>query len=202
MTKKTNESGRSFVEVLGVIGVLAVMTVGAITGLSYVMTLFRISQTQAEIEEISHGVYELYAWNRNIPTDLMPTICSNDIISKKCIVASSLESDETTNTEGITGSEALLPKGEYWTNSFGGTIEVVPFPENNPETFVIRYTQLPKMVCQQLGCSGTDSWIQVVVHKVHETENSQENPFNETNCPCVDGSDNVVEFKPKLLEEV
>ena len=60
-----NESGRSLVEMLGTIGIITMITVGAISGASTGMALWKANQTHEQIMEIIQGITDIYSWNRN-----------------------------------------------------------------------------------------------------------------------------------------
>ena len=60
-----NESGRSLVEMLGTIGIITMITVGAISGASTGMALWKATQTHEQIMEIIQGISDIYSWNRD-----------------------------------------------------------------------------------------------------------------------------------------
>ncbi len=59
-----NESGRSLIEMLGTIGIITMITVGAISGAGTGMTMWKANQTHEQIMEIIQGITDLYSWNR------------------------------------------------------------------------------------------------------------------------------------------
>ena len=59
--KTSNESGRSMVEMLGVIAIIGVISVGAITSMSYVDSYFRTSATLMDIEQIARDINDMYS---------------------------------------------------------------------------------------------------------------------------------------------
>ena len=83
-----NESGRSLVEMLGTIGIITMITVGAISGASTSMTFWKANKTHEEIMEIIQGISDIYSWNRNgwIKADFsQKTLCEqNDFSSCSC----------------------------------------------------------------------------------------------------------------------
>ena len=60
-----NESGRSLVEMLGTIGIITMITVGAISGAGTSWTLWKANQTHEQIMEIIQGISDIYSWNRD-----------------------------------------------------------------------------------------------------------------------------------------
>lgn len=121
------EQGRTMLEMIGVVAILAVMTVGAATAISFSLMLFEANHMHAELEQIARGVTDLYSWNRNFSGLTMGVVCENDILARSCVGNGSTQ---------------------VWTNVFDGEITVEP--DNN--SFLIRYTEVPERVCRQLLC--------------------------------------------------
>ncbi|MBO7483559.1 MAG: type II secretion system protein [Alphaproteobacteria bacterium] len=64
-----NEQGRTMLEMLGVIAIMGIITFGAITGINYGMTSYKISQTYNEVQNTIEGVKDLYSWSKVYPSD-------------------------------------------------------------------------------------------------------------------------------------
>ncbi len=62
--KKNNQSGRSMIEMLGVLAIIGVLSVGGIAGYSKAMMKYRINKTIDQITQISQNVRALYARQR------------------------------------------------------------------------------------------------------------------------------------------
>ncbi len=60
----TNQSGRSMIEMLGVLAIIGVLSVGGIAGYSKAMTKYRINKTIDQITQISQNVRMLYGKQR------------------------------------------------------------------------------------------------------------------------------------------
>lgn len=60
-----NESGRSLVEMLGTIGIITMITVGAISGAGTSWTFWKANQTHEQVMEIIQGISDIYSWNRD-----------------------------------------------------------------------------------------------------------------------------------------
>ena len=130
----TNESGRSLIEMLGVISLIAVITVSSMGVVNFIQTRYRVATIQSEVEEIVRGVFDLFSFHRtlkNIP-DIQKTICENDILPRDCF-------------------------GNKWENEFGGNIEVT-FTEG--EKIQITYTNLPDKISRLLMCRT--EWASVI----------------------------------------
>lgn len=83
-----NESGRSLVEMLGTIGIITMITVGAISGAGTSWTFWKANQTHEQVMEIIQGISDIYSWNRDgwINADFSKkTLCEqNDFSSCSC----------------------------------------------------------------------------------------------------------------------
>ena len=60
----SNQSGRSMIEMLGVLAIIGVLSVGGIAGYSKAMTKYRINKTIDQITQISQNVRMLYGRQR------------------------------------------------------------------------------------------------------------------------------------------
>lgn len=80
MRNLTNEQGRSLVEMLAVVCVIGVLTVGAISATNYGFKSVRLVNLYETIESTASGVSDLYSWSRAYPTKGMgEKIANNDI---------------------------------------------------------------------------------------------------------------------------
>ena len=65
-----NESGRSLLEMLGTIAIITMITLGAISGASSGLNMWRAGQAHEDVLNIIQSVSDLYSWNRGgIPTE-------------------------------------------------------------------------------------------------------------------------------------
>ena len=62
--KTTEESGRSMVEMLGVLAIIGVLSVGGIAGYSMAMSKFKITKTIDQVQTIITNLRTLYASQR------------------------------------------------------------------------------------------------------------------------------------------
>ena len=94
MRQIRNQIGRTMMEMLAVLAVIGVLTVGAIAGLNQAMEKFRVSKTHDDILSISQAVADLYAWSRRYPPTAndsslasaeMDKMCKNEVFPDGCI---------------------------------------------------------------------------------------------------------------------
>ena len=59
--KHTHESGRSMIEMLGVLAIIGVLSVGGIQGYSMAMSKFKVSKTTDQVQAMVTNVRTLFA---------------------------------------------------------------------------------------------------------------------------------------------
>ena len=99
-----NEQGRTMLEMLGVLAIMGIITYGAIAGINYGMSSYKVTQAYNEVQEIIQGVEDLYSWSKAYPSseDMMAAACQNDIFPQGC--------DEGNQTgKGVFGDIGILP---------------------------------------------------------------------------------------------
>lgn len=94
-----NESGRSLIEMLGTIGIITMITVGAISGAGTSWTFWKANQTHEQVMEIIQGISDIYSWNRD-----GWTINNFDNISQLCKDADFSSCDDSNNIQLSLGS--------------------------------------------------------------------------------------------------
>ena len=102
-----NQTGRSMIEMLGVLAIVGVLSVGGIAGYSKAMQKYRTNKTIEQITQIANGVRTLYSGQKNY--DGISTEYSGPIRKAKILPESAWESTAS-------GAE---PK-----NPFGGTYSI------------------------------------------------------------------------------
>ena len=88
MTISENESGRSLIEMLAVISVISMITVGSISAMNYGLQAYRANASYDLVESTAQRVSDLYSWMKGYPTDsekMKNLICDNDIFDNGCI---------------------------------------------------------------------------------------------------------------------
>ena len=127
-TMLTNESGRSMVEMLGVLAIMGVIMYGAVAGINFGIDMYKINATYNEIEELSQSIIDLFSWSDNYGTLTVEVVCDNDAYP-------------TCNQCETNGQCHRM------TNQWGGDVTV---GSSGPDGFVIQYTQIPDVACERL----------------------------------------------------
>ena len=129
----TNQSGRSMIEMLGVLAIIGVLSVGGIAGYSKAMMKFKINKTIDQISQIVANTRTLYARQKNYGN-----------LSKKIMYKANLAPKEM--FEG-SGSDYTM------TNAFGGDFMVANHSlktMGDKKAFLIIAYGVPEEACIEL----------------------------------------------------
>ena len=124
----TQESGRSMIEMLGVLAIVGVLSVGGIAGYSQAMSKFKVTKAMDQVQSIITNIRTLYASQRTY-TNLTPV---------------QAQAMGILTEESINGTEGLNP--------FGGKIEFgVGSSVGTARTFTITYSGLTSEACVKMA---------------------------------------------------
>lgn len=130
----TQESGRSMVEMLGVLAIVGVLSVGGIAGYSQAMSKFKVTKAMDQVQTIITNIRTLYASQRTY-TNLTP------------VQAQALG---ILTEESISGTKGLNP--------FGGTIEFgVGSAAGTARSFTVKYGALTGEACVKMATADWGS---------------------------------------------
>ena len=126
--KHTHESGRSMIEMLGVLAIIGVLSVGGIQGYSMAMSKFKVSKTTDQVQTMVTNIRTLFAGNRTY----------NGLSNKNA------------HTMGIFNDEICDDATcANPVNPYGGAI-ILGTPNTN-QYFSITYVGLPTDACTRLA---------------------------------------------------
>ena len=127
-----NENGRSMIEMLGVLAIIGVLSVGGIAGYSKAMMKYRINKTIEQITLMSQNIRIFFANQKNYTG-----LTNNNEDGRKLIKKAKLVPDEVWNADGLV-------------NPFGGAYEIAAdYYEGS--IFDIRISNLPEEACIELA---------------------------------------------------
>ena len=137
---KQEQNGRSMIEMLGVLAIIGVLSVGGIAGYSKAMMKFKINKTFQQISEIATNIRTLYAQQTNF----------NGLTNETAIQMGTIPDEITTSSSSGLGNYG----GKMLQNAFGGDLFVYGYPKemygNDEDFFVVGLTGLPKEACVAL----------------------------------------------------
>ena len=133
---KINESGRSMIEMLGVLAIIGVLSVGGIAGYSKAMSKYRVNKTVDQISHIAANTRILFGSQTSYEALGASASAAADIIDKAKLFPQEMGS-----------------KGNY-TNPFQGTVDIkkaARFKNDSNKAFVISYAGIPEEACVDLA---------------------------------------------------
>lgn len=140
---KTNENGRSMIEMLGVLAIIGVLSVGGIAGYSKAMNKFKTNKVADNVSMIVANIKTLYAQQKNYGT-------GDKALTTEKAVALGVIPDELVKTE----DEATVLR-----NAFNGKVFVGATLSVNGDTdlraFYVTFNGLSKEACVALA---TNDW--------------------------------------------
>ena len=132
----TQESGRSMIEMLGVLAIIGVLSVGGIAGYSQAMNKFKVSKTTDQIQTLVTNIRTLTASQKNYNL-----VNNATILQKMGALTDEMCSDTTCS-------------GSNMVNPYGGAIKIGSYSTGNKH-FYISYQGLPASACVSLA---TQAW--------------------------------------------
>ena len=126
-----NQKGRSMVEMLAVIMIIGVLTVGALTGFNQTMEKYNVGKMHTDIQSISTEIANLNSWRRVYTEDAvaMSLLCANDVFPDGCVQ----------NGEDVKAY-----------NPFGGKYTVNLGTGSDDGLLIIKADDLPAGACEDL----------------------------------------------------
>jgi len=124
-----NESGRNLMEILAVLGIMAVITISAMIGIGAGLYIFRAEAIRRDVEEIPRGLLDVYSWSGGYASLTMETVCNNEVLSGPCQLG-------------------VCPDGPGWVMLFGERICVAPAGN---DSFRITVSGLNETSCRNLA---------------------------------------------------
>ncbi len=129
-------SGRSMIEMLGVLAIIGVLSVGGIAGYSKAMEKFKINKTIQQIAEIATNIQTLYVQQDDFSG-----------LSESTAVQMGIVPDDLKTSAGRYGGIEI-------SHTFNGNV-YIDYDYDNPKSFSITFNGLPKEACMTLA---TTNW--------------------------------------------
>lgn len=143
---RVNEQGRSMIEMLGVLAIVGVLSVGGIAGYSKAMAKFKTNKVIDQINTISTNVRTLYSSQRNYGG------LNNGTAIRMALIPSEMYAASNKSASG---------SGVEVTNAFGGNLYIhsVNQGTGTDNAYIIAIDALPKTACVSIATTdwGGDS---------------------------------------------
>ncbi len=136
---KNEETGRSMVEMLGVLAIIGVLSIGGISGYSKAMSKFRVNKTLDQISMLVMNVRSMYSANVDY------TGLNAKIAIQMGIIPADMLDPATTKSNA-----------EKVYNTYQGVVELAPV-KDKPNQFTVLYTALPRDACVTIATADWGS---------------------------------------------
>ena len=136
---KINESGRSMIEMLGVLAIIGVLSVGGIAGYSKAMSKYRVNKTVDQISHIAANTRILFGSQTSYASLGTSASDAKDIIDKAKLFPQEMGS------------------GGNYTNPFQGKVDIKAArrfkgdADAGKKAFVVQYEGIPEEACVDLA---------------------------------------------------
>lgn len=140
---KNEQSGRSMVEMLGVLAIIGVLSIGGISGYSKAMAKYRINKTLDQISTLVMNIRTLYASAVNY----------DGLTNGVAVQMGIIPRDMLTGARGST-----VASGINIVNVYGGQISLSASDEKNDHrNFLVTYSGLPMEACVSIATADWGS---------------------------------------------
>ena len=167
------QSGRSMIEMLGVLAIVGVLSVGGIAGYSKAMEKFKINKTIDQVSHIVENIRTLYSQQTTY---------------------SGLTTEQAIKMGVIPDSLATSNNYPYITNTFNGRVFITEDFYSSTSAFLLHFSGLPKEACIALATSDWGSKNTTGLTAISIGDNYNTGPWNAYAGNCVmdiGGWDNV-----------
>ncbi len=151
MCRFKKESGRSMIEMLGVLAIIGVLSIGAIAGYSKAMEKHKLNKTIEEIDTIIQNAKTLCSGRSDICSTTLDTYAPDQtaILKKLAIIP-----------------DYMWQEDNSLKNSFGGKVVFAILPKGPDRTLGrthVEYYNIPKSVCVGLLTTNFNDLDQIIV---------------------------------------
>ncbi len=142
--KIKNQNGRSMIEMLGVLAIIGVLSVGGIAGYSKAMMKYRINKTIEQITLIAGNVRTFFATQGNYDGVSCGSDENKNFVSySSCAIA---KKAKLFPDEMLTIADGTITNIE---NAFGGKSAIHELEDG--KTFMVAFNEIPMEACIELG---------------------------------------------------
>jgi len=179
------QDGRSMVEMLGVLAIIGVLSVGAIAGYSKAMEKYKINKAIDQISYIVSAVRTAFANDETYDSSLQNGYDDSDEKIKKLLMLGIISEDMVSSSvifgvDGV-GTKIVNPfQGGIWVNADDGW--------DGNKAFVLTYGGLSKDICLALA---TQDWNTIGVNNV--IINGNDGDTSGGSDQCGDGDEGFIE---------
>ncbi len=146
ITNKNMQSGRSMIEMLGVLAIIGVLSVGGIAGYSKAMMKFKVNKTVDQVTQIATNIRTLFGGQRDYSK------LTDQVIVKGLLMPDEMMTASTSSVDANTKGTYAAPLYE---NAWGMPVLVTgsqpKVKAGDNKSFIITYTDVPIEACLELA---------------------------------------------------
>lgn len=161
---KTEESGRSMIEILGVLAIIGILSVGGIAGYSKAMAKHKLTKTQDQLQLLTINIRSAFAGSASF----------KDLDNISAVKLNVVPGEMLPNGLGKTTD---MNKETGIVNAFSGAV-ILKAVDGNDQHFSIKFKGLGGATCTSLASSdwGTEGLVKMTVSNgTRDIETYQEN---------------------------
>lgn len=135
---KQMQSGRSMIEMLGVLAIIGVLSVGGIAGYSKAMMKFKVNKTVDEVTQIATNIRTLFGGQRSYEA------LTNDVINKGHLIPDEME------VRSGTGENVTITYENAWAEA----VKIAPankVKDGDKKGFIVSFAGIPTEACLELA---------------------------------------------------
>lgn len=155
------QAGRSMIEMLGVLAIIGILSVGGIAGYSKAMERYRVNETINQISHIVQNTRDLFKTQPNL----------YGAMSFSCSSMSNVNFMNRQIADKTNLFPASVSQNDY-KNLFGGEISFCAdgrFIEDDGKSFIIKFSGLPQEACIELATRDWQGALGLVAIKIRGT---------------------------------
>lgn len=159
------QSGRSTIEMLGVLAIIGVLSVGGIMGFSKAMERYRINETINQVSHIVQNTRDLFKTQPNLYGSMSFNSDTN--------MSSATSANRKLADKAKLFPDSLVKNG--YKNLFGGNIEFYAsgrFSENDGKAFLLSFKNIPQEACIELATRDWQSSLGLAVMRIFGSSGS------------------------------
>lgn len=158
---KSQQDGRSMVEILGVLAIIGILSVGGIAGYSKAMAKYKLTKTQDQLQLLTINIRSAFAGSASFEDLTNASAVKLNIVPAEML-------------PGGLGTEVTKEGGII--NAFSGGV-IIKAKDGNNQHFTIEFNKLGGVTCTSLASSdwGTEGLVKMTVgNGTSEVETYQE----------------------------
>ena len=145
---KTNQSGRSMIEMLGVLAIIGVLSVGGIAGYSKAMSKYRTNKSIDQVSMLITNVRTMYAQQQNY-TNLNNVLAIDMGVVPEEMIVAGLNNDSPNKLRNIFSGQVFVSESTIDTDD-SGEVDTTSADKN---AFVITFYGLSRDACVSMATS-------------------------------------------------